>query len=497
MQIPLFATGAGRHSAIARPAPAIRKVAAAFPLLFLGAHALSITFAGTHAQLFSLIFLILAPLLAGAACLYRARLGGVGDWTALGLAMLLWSGGMAASAVSAFLLPDASAISSLSMLLFVLYGVPVIFAVASPDQEPWHVRLVDGALALVLGYLFFVHTFAFASMSGASDTGVANLRLMFDIENLFIALFALVRFGAGMDPARRTFFRALTEFAFLYLAAAAYINHLQMDTNYGSLIDLVIGLPFLALIWRALQYPYRHADRPHASRWFVKTVRAASPLMLPVTLLAVSGSLVESRLPLAIGGFVVALLGYGLRNVLVQMRSFDVHDRLHHLSRIDPLTGLPNRRQFDESLRREWARAGRAGEGFALLMIDIDHFKLLNDNYGHLFGDERLRDVAGALADCATRGSDIVARYGGEEFAVISPSTDASQGAALAETMRAAVERLNLASPATGGRVTVSVGVGYVEHAGRNEFDAVIEAADAALYDAKRNGRNRVATQNT
>jgi diguanylate cyclase (GGDEF)-like protein len=408
--------------------------------------------------------------------------------------MFFWSGGMAASAISALLLGNASGVAGLSMLLFVLYGVPLVFAVASSEQDPWHVRLVDGLLALSLGYLFFVHTFAFATMSGADANGVSKLRLMFDIENLFIALFALVRFSASTDRYKRAFFATLAIFAFAYLASAAYINHLATDTDYGTLIDLVIDLPFLMITALALQRQAHASQALKIPGEYERAVRAGSPLMLPATLLVVSGSLVRSNPGLAIAGFVAATLGYGLRNILVQMRGFDERDRLERLSTLDALTGLPNRRQFDECIGREWRRACRTGEGMALLMIDIDHFKMLNDSLGHPAGDRILRAVAHALAGCATRGSDLVARYGGEEFAAVLPSTSPTQAEALAEIMRSAIERLNLSSPAPSGRVTVSIGIGFAGRASEDSSTLVV-VADAALYDAKQGGRNRASAR--
>src|SRR3546814_280932 len=127
-------------------------------------------------------------------------------------------------------------------------------------------------------------------------------------------------------------------------------------------------------------FPYATRCRSPA---FPHVVQAAAPLMLPATLLMVSASLVRIDPALAIAGCGAAILGYGLRTILVQLRSLDAQSRLERLSRIDALTGLANRRQFDESLRREWDRAARSGNGMALLMIDVDQFKLLNDGLGH------------------------------------------------------------------------------------------------------------------
>ena len=462
------------------------------PLLFLAVHALSIGFGGASAWLLSLILLTLAPLLAGLACFYRARRKGfAGGWFALALAMLLWTGGMAGNLLSGVWLDSWSGVGGLSMLLFILYGVPIIFITATPEREHWPVRLVDGALALALGYLFFRHTFAFATMADTDQAGIAGLRLMFDVENSFIALFALVRFVSSGDVAKRGFFMSLTIFAFLYLATAAFINHLHSDSDYGAVSDLVIGLPFLVLIGLAIGHRLPDEAPRGVSPVFAQVVRVGGALMLPATLLMVAATLVWKQPGLAIAGCAVAILGYGLRSILVQVRSLDDRDALDRLSRVDPLTGLANRRQFDESLQREWARARRGGAGLALLMIDVDHFKLLNDSFGHPVGDERLRAIADALAGCATRAVDLIARYGGEEFAAVVPNVTPAQAAMLAETMRSAIERLDLPSPAPDGRVTVSIGIGHSAHLRGTDAAGLLVAADAALYDAKQGGRNR------
>lgn len=476
-----------------RAALAIPLQAAWLPLLFVALHGALLVVGGRHAWLVSLVFLILAPLMAGAACIYRARHGGFArGWIALAIAMLLWAGGMAGNLFSGLVLDSWSGVGALSMLLFILYGVPIILVLAVPEREPWPVRLIDAGLALALGYLFFRHTFALASLADASLSNIVKLRLMFDIENLYIFAFALIRFLASANPAQRAFFGGLSVYAALYLVTAAFINHLHSDVYYGQWPDLVIGLPFLILAGLAL------ADRGGASMpvslRFGRAVRVGGPLMLPAALLTVSAVLVGAQPLHAIAGCAAAILGYGMRTIWVQVRSLDAHDRLEHLARVDQLTGLGNRRQFDESLRREWLRAQRTGQGLALLMIDIDHFKLLNDSFGHPVGDRRLHEVAQALAGCATRGVDTVARYGGEEFAAILPGATPQHARMLAETMRAAVARLELPSPAPLGYVTVSIGIGHIDQVADGDVAVLAAAADAALYEAKQSGRNRSMT---
>lgn len=462
----------------------------AFTGLFLLAHAGLPALFGRHAPVVSLVFLVLAPALAAGACLIRSRDGHAQGWRALAIALMLWAGGMAVNVLMQLALGNSSGETALSMLLFVLYGVPVIFIAASPAQEAWPVRLVDATLALALGLIFYVHTFAFANLAGSDHAGEANLRLMFDIENLFIAIFALIRFASSGMPQEKAFFRTLTAFASLYMASAAYVNHFQANTDYGTPVDLVIDAPFLALMMMALRPgPLAGIASPLSARR-ARIVLASSPLMLPAMLLAVAAALLASHPFWAVTGFAMATLVYGLRNVLAHIGNLEERDRLEGLAQRDGLTGLPNRRCFDETFQREWARARRAGTSMAVLMIDIDHFKLLNDALGHAEGDRRLRDVAEALAACATRATDMVARYGGEEFVAILPAVSADQAVELAEIMRVAVERLDLPSPAPAGRVTVSIGIGQIDRVDETPPDALLRAADKALYEAKRAGRN-------
>jgi diguanylate cyclase (GGDEF)-like protein len=175
-------------------------------------------------------------------------------------------------------------------------------------------------------------------------------------------------------------------------------------------------------------------------------------------------------------------------NDLLRLRSLETE------SATDPLTGLNNRRVFDQRWSVELARASRFRLPLSLLMIDIDHFKEVNDSCGHAVGDHVLVSV-GQLITRSLRTSDIAARYGGEEFAVIAPHTVPDAAAVLAERVRVAVQReasLALGERAGERNVTVSVGVAGFEDvplAGRDVF----ERADEALYEAKRAGRNRVA----
>ncbi|RAU20349.1 diguanylate cyclase [Paramagnetospirillum kuznetsovii] len=167
---------------------------------------------------------------------------------------------------------------------------------------------------------------------------------------------------------------------------------------------------------------------------------------------------------------------------------------LHSLAIKDGLTGLANRRSFDETLEADWLHAMREGAPLSLLLIDVDHFKLYNDTYGHQKGDSCLRHVAEVMTKQVFRPADLAARYGGEEFAVIMPMTDLDGAVRVAERIRIAVSDLELPHSAsqTTDRVTLSVGAATVVPTMDQNPTDLINHADAALYRAKHSGRNRV-----
>lgn len=165
---------------------------------------------------------------------------------------------------------------------------------------------------------------------------------------------------------------------------------------------------------------------------------------------------------------------------------------LEELASLDSLTGLANRRGFDARLSADWRNARRLRQPVALLMIDVDHFKLFNDRYGHVEGDVCLRRVGKLLED--VKGShDLPARYGGEEFTLLMPGAGLDQTLAVAERLRRTVEELNIKhADCPNGRVTISVGVAAMSPDRERNSGVLIEAADAGLYSAKRRGRNCV-----
>lgn len=171
-------------------------------------------------------------------------------------------------------------------------------------------------------------------------------------------------------------------------------------------------------------------------------------------------------------------------------------DVLRQLAFLDGLTGLFNRRGFDQRLHAEVERAARNGQPLALVMADVDHFKRFNDRHGHQAGDDCLRRVGAALAAGLNRSADLLARYGGEEFAAILPETDLAGAGALGESIRRAIQAKELLKRSTNeklGRVTASFGIAQFRR--DDTPSSLIERADRCLYGAKHAGRNRVLSE--
>lgn len=173
----------------------------------------------------------------------------------------------------------------------------------------------------------------------------------------------------------------------------------------------------------------------------------------------------------------------------------EVNFKLSELTVTDALTGVSNRRCFDQVISDEWMRASRTAQSLAILMIDVDHFKAYNDHYGHPAGDECLRQVAGILQANARRASDLVARYGGEEFVIVAADMDLQAAKDLAETLRNAVEALAMPHEfsSVASVVTISIGVSVATPDANMQPESLLRMADAAMYYAKDGGRNRVA----
>jgi diguanylate cyclase (GGDEF)-like protein len=263
-----------------------------------------------------------------------------------------------------------------------------------------------------------------------------------------------------------------------------------------------------------------HPDSPKRD-WRVGDVRGVLEVITPtVGHIALANGMLKQAFVVISIVFIFCLACIGLALKRLRARSVEAHSyaettavmnrkltkeigtrkiaerKLEQISLTDTLTGLSNRRHFERTLAREWKRALRNRLDLTVILIDIDHFKLYNDKYGHLAGDDCLKVVANALKKSLTRPGDIIARFGGEEFIAILPETPIEGGMKIADAMRAQVESLNIvhlhAQPQLRNIVTVSIGVTTAMPEKSISPETLILTADQALYDAKHKGRNRV-----
>jgi len=191
------------------------------------------------------------------------------------------------------------------------------------------------------------------------------------------------------------------------------------------------------------------------------------------------------------GGLIALFYRYERQRTEHLQQIYQANQQLDRLSLTDGLTGIPNRRFFDQRLAKEWQRAQREHSPLTLLMLDIDYFKPYNDHYGHLRGDHCLQQIANAIDQFCQRPADVRARYGGEEFALILPNTEGA--AQQAERIRAAIAALAIphASSPIADHVTASIGYCTLVPRSEQHPDILIGGADSALYRAKAAGRNR------
>lgn len=225
-------------------------------------------------------------------------------------------------------------------------------------------------------------------------------------------------------------------------------------------------------------------------------------MQIPVIFVTTRGSSEEEAFGLNLGAvdyiskpFNIAVVKARVRTHLQLKRRTD---KLEALAMVDGLTGIANRRSFDQTIKQEWRRIQRTAGHLSLLMIDIDEFKAYNDHYGHGTGDECLRRVAGAIESTVRRPGDFVGRYGGEEFVVLLPECDLKGAMKMAEKIRMAIKDLNIphAFSQITDHLTVSLGCKSMQSEPGTSYTELLLKADQALYLAKERGRDRVVASN-
>ena len=481
-----------------------------FAVLFLCLHAICLVVFHSQATAATYPFLLLAPSCALAACCWRARTSAPEarlPWILLSLGLLLWTIGMFLSAWEELLQNVPYTIAFFSDFVFFLYGAPILLAISSPDRSqrlPLFVWM-DGIQGALTAYLTYITLFSVAPFTATPTQPIsANLlAATYNVENLVLAAMATLRLVAQpRGGEERRFYRILASFLWAYAVFAAIYNYCSLLTEEHALFDLLVDAPFLLLTLAALAVFAREQApaQPAPRRPLALFIDNAGPLFYTLALTALGVDIIQTHFYFGVAAIAIALAVYGVRTVTLQSRYIQsqqallqTQDRLEKILLKDALTDVANRRCFDQTIGSEWNRAVRMRQPLSLLMIDIDCFKSLNDNYGHQCGDQCLIDVARAMQTVLTRSGDLLARYGGEEFSVILPATGRSGAELVAGQLLEAVRSLQIPNAtALGDFITISIGIAVQELPETGAPASLIEASDRALYKAKQNGRNRL-----
>ncbi len=407
--------------------------------------------------------------------------------------------------------------ATLEDFFFLIYGIPVLLAISvTSDEADLRVLFwLNGAQAILAAVLIYFQLFSILPSTGHL-TAISTTSLMdvYNAENLTLAGAVTLRLFGNPALAKRRFYIALSVYLWSYaVASLILLGYFELERNIAQgLQDVFWGLPCLLLLAVLAFWPDGSAapneTNKNSNRSIGLLVDNLSPVLFTLAMV-IMGARIASAYPwIGFASITIAVVLYGLRAALLQgkyLRSqqdlarsslalVDAIDRLRNLSIRDGLTGIYNRRHFDEVLLAEWKRSIRTQKPLSLLLIDVDHFKKLNDRYGHPEGDECLKKIAEQLLKKLRRSSDTLARYGGEEFAAILPETNRESAQLVADAMRMSVEDLKIANEDSQPArvVTVSIGVCSENAMLNRPAEELLNAADAALYRAKKQGRNRV-----
>lgn len=481
----------------------LRDLAVVLGLLL--AHFFVVSRASGVEDLASAPFQIAAELLAAWGCCKqarasrsRARLG----WSYLALACVL----TAANTLSCLWVYRWQGASydyaNISDYFYVLNYIAALLAVTWSKEEPpsgrllW-IDLVLLGICLLLSYVVLFDRLPFSDRL-AQPVPADILVFSFNLMNGALVVFAIARLiGRSAQSYRAVFDRSLALFILLFEPIVCIYN-LYFESQPGPQ-DTLIALPFLVL-WLITNRPRPEAVAEERRNSFALIIDSIGPAIF--TAVAISLGVVVGQTHTWLGFWMVvsvfamsAMRGAvrQSRYIRLQEQLLEANRTLEHISFNDGLTGIANRRRFDLVLGACYELAKRNGSPLSLLLIDIDHFKALNDSQGHLKGDECLIQVAGALRANILRASDLSARYGGEEFAVLLPETDLTHALTVAHRLLSAIEALRIHNPsASGPHLSISIGAASLDLKSMHSASQLVDAADAALYRAKHAGRARV-----
>jgi diguanylate cyclase (GGDEF)-like protein len=474
------------------------------------AHAVLNTVFQSHGFVISYLLWTAWALLAGLACLWRAfhcphsiR----SHWRLASASLFFIFIAAAVEAPAEIFFKAVPTVASIGDFLFFASFVPILLAITLPDEGSFSPTtfLLDSFQAAACTCLAYTVLFGAFPFSGETANAMpyAPLEFVYDSEYLAVVLLAGLRLFLGTrNKPDRYFFRGLLLYTSLYAVCSGIYNHYVGKYSLTNGMDALNDIPSAALALAACFAPAAvpvadSEPSPAVSRTtLVRLIDNARPVFLSLALIGLSAVVAVRHFAVAFACIVGAFILYSLRASLLQHKLEQAqtaleqsNSRLSEIALLDSLTGVSNRRSFDQFFAIEWGRAQRTIQPLSLLLIDVDHFKRINDTYGHQAGDECLRNTARLLSAALDRPADLIARYGGDEFAILLAETDSLGAFTVAVRIRSA-----MAKDAAQAIIptTLSIGVSTWNAVGDASSDDLIRAADRALYAAKHNGRDRI-----
>ncbi|MHB1021507.1 MAG: GGDEF domain-containing protein [Acidobacteriaceae bacterium] len=433
------------------------------------------------------------------------------SWRWIAVSLGMWSVGTIVETYLSGTSPYSNPMPDLADFLFFGAAIPLLLAISyTPETEAVqgvvYLNMFQAAMAMGLAYIRLFAT----PMPPAR--AVAGLYELYWIECLMLALAATVRLftWATLEEHRRLRLLGLAVWLYVPVEIGMDLATARLGLRKGTLFDLFWSVPFFYGGWQVLRMPIEShglvRQRKAWERRGALLLQSLFPMVVTGAVLALALSILSQHFYLAVGAILIVLVVQGLESGVMQVnylvgkelllqqeeRLRTANRGLEKLSLLDPLTGIPNRRHFTDAFATEWRRASRKQESIAVLMIDIDYFKGINDLHGHLYGDECLIRIAENLRAQMQRGTDMVARYGGEEFIILLPDTNLTGAATLARRLMRVITALNIKNDASpvAHRLTVSIGMAAMRPEAESYSADLIAQADRALYRAKHAGRN-------
>jgi diguanylate cyclase (GGDEF)-like protein len=455
-------------------------------------------------------------LLATIACLWRAfhcppsiRT----HWRLAAASLLFITVAAVIEAPAEIFLKAVPAFASIGDFFFFSAFVPILLSISLPDEGVFDrfTFLLDSVQAAACSVLAFTVLFGVFPFTGqtAQAMSYAPLEFVYDTEYLVVVLLAALRLFLGTrNESDRYFFRFLLLYTSLYAVTSGIYNHYVGKYSLTNGMDALNDIPSAALALAAIFAPSAdtsqsrraartsRASRPGLVR-LVRLIDNTRPVVLSLALIGLSAIVAIRHRAVAFAFIFGAFILYSLRASRLQGKIEHAqaeleqsNNRLTEIALLDGLTGISNRRRFDQFFSMESERARRARQPLSLLLIDVDHFKHINDAYGHPAGDECLIHIARLLSATLNRPADLIARYGGDEFAVLLPGTGSPGASTVASRIRTSMAE-DVAAGASYA-TTLSIGVATWNAEQNSSPDGLIDAADRALYAAKNNGRDRI-----